>query len=107
MEGSIDLAWLEQRLAQDRKPTLVSVMLVNNETGVINPVAEVARLAREAGALFHCDAVQAAGKLALDFQELGADFMSLAAQGVELAADALEGLRVAACFSFETGYRFP
>ena len=82
MEGSIDLAWLEQRLAQDRKPTLVSVMLVNNETGVINPVAEVARLAREAGALFHCDAVQAAGKLALDFQELGADFMSLAAHKV-------------------------
>jgi cysteine desulfurase len=58
---------------------LVSVMLVNNETGVIQPVAEVAALARAAGALMHCDAAQAAGKLAIDATALGADLISLSA----------------------------
>lgn len=58
---------------------LVSVMLVNNETGVIQPVAEVARLARAAGALMHCDAAQAAGKLPVDAAALGVDLLSLSA----------------------------
>jgi cysteine desulfurase len=58
---------------------LVSVMWVNNETGAIQPVAEIAALARAAGARFHCDAVQAAGKLSLDVQAAGADLLSLAA----------------------------
>jgi len=57
---------------------LVSVMLVNNEIGTIQPVAETARLAREAGALVHCDAVQAAGKLPLDVAALGVDLLTLA-----------------------------
>ena len=58
---------------------LVSVMLVNNETGVIQPIAEIAAMARAAGALLHCDAAQAAGKLAIDARALGADLMSLSA----------------------------
>ena len=58
---------------------LVSVMWVNNETGTIQPVAEIGRLARAAGARFHCDAVQAAGKLPIDVQAAGADLLSLAA----------------------------
>jgi cysteine desulfurase len=58
---------------------LVSVMWVNNETGTLQPVAEIATLAHAAGARFHCDAVQAAGKLPLDVQAAGADLLSLAA----------------------------
>jgi cysteine desulfurase len=77
-DGRIDLGRLAERLAATR-PALVSVMLANNETGVIQPVAEVAALAHRHGALLHCDAVQAAGKLALDRSALGADLLTLSA----------------------------
>jgi cysteine desulfurase len=73
----VDLAGLERSLAGE--PALVSVMLANNETGVIQPVAEVVRLARAAGALVHCDAVQAAGKVPVDLHGLGVDYLSLSA----------------------------
>jgi cysteine desulfurase len=55
--------------------SLVSLMLANNETGVLQPVAEAAERAHQAGALLHCDAVQAAGKIAIDFRALGADYL--------------------------------
>jgi cysteine desulfurase len=77
--GVVDLAALDRLLARGDEPTLVSVMLANNETGVVQPVAEVARLSRRAGALVHCDAVQAAGKLPVDFRSLGVDYLSLSA----------------------------
>ena len=54
-------------------------MLANNETGVIQPVAEIAALAHARGALFHCDAVQAAGKIPLDLAAIGADLLTLSA----------------------------
>lgn len=63
----------------DRNTRLASVMLANNETGVINPVAELATLCRERGVLLHTDAVQAAGKVELDFSASGAQLMSLSA----------------------------
>jgi cysteine desulfurase len=75
--GVIDLAALERLLSH--KPALVSVMFANNETGVIQPIAEIARLARAAGALVHCDAVQAAGKVPVDLHGLGVDYLSLSA----------------------------
>ena len=56
---------------------LVSIMLVNNEVGTVSPVKEIADLARDHGALVHTDAVQAAGKLALDVEKLGVDLLSL------------------------------
>jgi cysteine desulfurase len=56
---------------------LVSVMLANNETGVIQPVRELAELTHAAGALFHADAVQAAGKLTIDVKTLGCDLLSI------------------------------
>ncbi|CAK0766526.1 Cysteine desulfurase [uncultured Gammaproteobacteria bacterium] len=77
--GVIDLAALAVALARDPAPMLVSVMLVNNETGVIQPVAEAARLAHQRGALVHCDAVQAAGRVPLDLAALGVDLLSLSA----------------------------
>jgi cysteine desulfurase len=79
VDGVIDLAVLGAMLAEGPAPALVSVMLANNETGVVQPVAEAARLARAAGALVHCDAVQAVGKIVVDFTALGLDLMSVSA----------------------------
>jgi cysteine desulfurase len=58
---------------------LVAMMLANNETGVIQPVAEVARACRERSIHFHCDAVQGAGKIAIDVSELRVDTLALSA----------------------------
>jgi len=58
---------------------LVALMLANNETGVVQPVEEIGRVARERGIHFHCDAVQAAGKIAVDVSALGCDTLSLSA----------------------------
>ncbi|MCC4117805.1 cysteine desulfurase [Aromatoleum toluclasticum] len=73
------------------KPVLVSVMLANNETGVLQDVATLAREAKEAGAWFHTDAVQALGKIGVDFRALGVNAMTLSAHkiGGPLGAGAL------------------
>jgi cysteine desulfurase len=78
-EGVLDLAALQAALAASAEPALVSVMLANNETGVLQPIAEIVRMARAAGALIHCDAVQGAGKVPVDLRELGVDYLSLSA----------------------------
>ena len=78
-EGVLDLAALERKLAASGEPALVSVMFANNETGVLQPMADVVRIARKAGALVHCDAVQAAGKVPVDLHGIGVDYLSLAA----------------------------
>jgi len=75
--GVVDLVSLENMLGADDRPALVSVMLANNETGVIEPVAEVAKIAHRHGALVHCDAIQGAGKLAIDMTHLAVDLLSL------------------------------
>ncbi len=62
--------------------TLVAMMLVNNETGVIQPVPDVARVCRERGIHVHCDAVQAAGKIDIDVNTLGADTLALSAHKI-------------------------
>lgn len=77
--GLIDLSALDTMLAADDAPALVSVMLVNNETGVIQPVAGVADVAMRHGARVHCDASQAAGKVAIDMNALGVHMVSLSA----------------------------
>ena len=77
--GVIDLAALDAMLAADPRPALVSLMLANNETGVIQPVRAAADIAHRHSALLHCDAVQAAGKIAVDVGALGADLLSLSA----------------------------
>jgi cysteine desulfurase len=64
--------------ACDEGTRLISLMLANNETGVLQPVAEVARLARERGILVHTDAAQAVGKIPVDVRELDVDFLSVA-----------------------------
>ncbi len=77
--GIVDLHALDRMLAAEPRPALVSLMLANNETGIIQPVAEAAQIAHARGALLHCDAVQGAGKLPLDRARLGADLMTLSA----------------------------
>lgn len=75
--GVCDLAALNTLL--DRPAALVSIMLANNETGVIEPIQEAAEICRERGVLIHTDAVQAVAKIPVDFRELGVDAMSLTA----------------------------
>jgi cysteine desulfurase len=79
-DGRVDLADLAARLGDDT--ALVSVMLANNETGAVQPMAEVARLAHAHGALVHCDAVQAAGKIPVDMAELDVDMLAVSAHKI-------------------------
>lgn len=81
-DGVVDLVALDRLLAEDSRPTLVCVMLANNETGVVQPVADVAAIARKHGARVHCDAVQAAGRIAVDIRSLGVDSLSLSAHKI-------------------------
>jgi cysteine desulfurase len=79
-EGLLDIGWLERRLAAlAGESALVSLQAANNETGVVQPVAEVAALVHERAGLVHSDAVQAAGRLPLDMATLGADVLTLSA----------------------------
>jgi len=80
-DGRLNLAALAEALAGVSRP-LVSVMLANNETGVIQPIAEVAEIVHAAGGLLHVDAVQAAGRIACDITALGADLMTLSAHKI-------------------------
>lgn len=83
--GQLDLDRLADRLAACKtagERALVSLQLANSETGVIQPIGEVARLVRASGHLLHCDAVQAAGRLRLDDPSLDADLISLSAHKI-------------------------
>jgi cysteine desulfurase len=75
-EGNLDLAELEQAIRPDT--AIVSVMWANNETGVMFPVEEIARITQRKGALFHTDAVQAVGKLPIKLADSAISFLSLA-----------------------------
>ena len=69
----------EIRRALRPETVLITVMHANNELGTIQPIEEIARIAADAGVYFHCDAVQSAGKVALDVNKLGADLLSISA----------------------------
>src|SRR6187401_2857258 len=74
--GVVDLDMLRLALSRSERP-LVSVMLANNETGVVQPIAEVADIVHAAGGVLHVDAVQGPGRIACDIGALGADLMSI------------------------------
>ncbi len=78
--GLIDLGELSRAFTE--RTALVSIMAVNNEIGVIQPVAEIGALCRQHGAFFHTDAAQAIGRIDLDVNEMGIDLMSLTAHKV-------------------------
>ncbi len=77
--GTIDIDILEKMLQQNRYPCLVSVMHAHNETGVIQPIQDIAKLVHAYGGWLHCDAVQTFGRLPFTFDELGADLISVSA----------------------------
>ncbi len=74
-DGNLDMVELREALAEHT--AIVSVMWANNETGVVFPVEEIARMAHEVGALFHTDAVQAVGKLPIDMRSSSIDLLAL------------------------------
>ena len=80
--GIIDLAALDKILEGNDRSTLISVMLVNNETGIIQPIDKVMEIAKRRGALVHTDAVQAAGRLPVDLKKLGVDYLTLSAHKI-------------------------
>lgn len=64
------------------KTILISIMMANNEIGVIQPVAEIGKIAKEKGVIFHCDATQGVGKIPVDVQAMGIDLMSFSAHKI-------------------------
>jgi cysteine desulfurase len=80
-QGRLDLAALAKAVAKSPR-ALVSLMLANNETGVIQPVADAAAIVHAAGGLLHVDAVQAAGRIDCDIAVLGADLLTLSAHKI-------------------------
>lgn len=74
--GRLDLAELEEAL-QGAEKALVSIMWANNETGVVFPMAEIAKICREHGAILHTDAVQVAGKIPVDVKATGVDMLAM------------------------------
>jgi cysteine desulfurase len=79
-DGLLDLEKFKATLRPDT--VLVSVMMVNNEIGVIQPIAEIGEICRAKGIIFHCDAVQAAGKIPVDLQKLKVDLLTVTAHKV-------------------------
>lgn len=77
-DGIVDVDTLKEHLDPDQT-ALVSIMWANNETGLINPVKELAEFCREKNVLFHTDAVQAIGKLKVDVQDVPVDFLTFSA----------------------------
>src|ERR1700693_13323 len=98
--GLLDLGHLRAAL-EGKPPALVSVMLPNNETGAVQPVAEAAEIVHAAAGLLHVDAIQAFGKIPFDMTTLSADLMTLSAHkiggpkgvGALVLADGLSGLQ--------------
>jgi cysteine desulfurase len=80
-DGRLDLAALAGAIANTPRP-LVSLMLANNETGIVQPVAAAAAIVHQAGGLLHVDAVQAIGRIACDVTALGADLLTLSAHKI-------------------------
>jgi cysteine desulfurase len=80
-DGRLDLVALAGAIANTPRP-LVSLMLANNETGIVQPVADAAAIVHKAGGLLHVDAVQAVGRIACDMTALGADLLTLSAHKI-------------------------
>jgi cysteine desulfurase len=86
VEGVVDIGGLERRLNelkwQGLPPPLVSIMAANNETGVIQPIKAAAALVHASGGLLHVDAIQAAGRIPFDINDMGADLISISAHKI-------------------------
>ncbi|WP_169568779.1 cysteine desulfurase family protein [Sneathiella limimaris] len=80
--GTLDLGALEDLLKSADGPPLVSVMMANNETGVLQPIPEIAALVHEHGGFLHTDAIQALGKIPVSFTEAGVDLMTVSSHKI-------------------------
>lgn len=80
-DGRVNLAALTEAVGRNSRP-LVSLMLANNETGVVQPVAEAAAVVHAAGGLLHVDAIQAVGRIPCDIRHIGADLLTLSAHKI-------------------------
>jgi cysteine desulfurase len=80
--GVVNCKALEAMLAEDTAPALVSVMFANNETGVLQPIEDISAIAKQHDAWVHCDAVQGAGKAAINIDALGVDMLSLSSHKI-------------------------
>ncbi|MDG1708420.1 MAG: cysteine desulfurase family protein [Emcibacteraceae bacterium] len=80
--GAINLSELKEKLSLNGEEAIVSILFANNETGIIQDIEAISKLTREAGALLHIDAIQAFGKIAIDFMALGVDMMSLSSHKI-------------------------
>ncbi|MEK7801881.1 MAG: aminotransferase class V-fold PLP-dependent enzyme, partial [Pseudomonadota bacterium] len=80
--GLIDLNAFSEQLRNGIPPALVSVMYVNNETGVIQPITDIAKLAKESGALIHSDCVQAYGRIPFTRESLGVDIITISSHKI-------------------------
>lgn len=97
-DGTLDLDALDAALETAAAPPLVSVMLANSETGILQPIAAIALRVHAKGGLLHCDAVQAAGRVPFTLTDLGADLLTLSAHklgGVPGAAALILGAAIA------------
>jgi len=81
-DGLLDLSAFERDLSASTQPSMVAVQAANNETGVLQPIAEIASLVHAHDGVLVCDAVQAAGKIPLDIEEMGADALILSAHKI-------------------------
>lgn len=79
-KGVIDMEKFRELL--ETKPDIVSVMAANSETGVVNQILEITRMTKEYGAIFHCDATQAVGKIPFDMNALGIDILTMSSHKV-------------------------
>lgn len=80
--GLIDLEALKNILDNSTEPTFVSIMTVNNETGIIQPIKDIAALVKNFDCVFYTDSAQAAGRIPIDFNAMGVDFMGLSAHKI-------------------------
>jgi cysteine desulfurase len=80
-DGVVDLSEL-QKMVANNPPALISVMMVNNENGVIQPVLEISKIAKSVGALFHCDAVQSFGRIPFTRESIGADYITISSHKI-------------------------
>lgn len=105
INGVVDTAVLARALASDDKPLVVSVQWANNETGVIQPVDEIARLCKAAGVVFHCDSVQWAGKEPMRVEPSAPDAPFLDANLVSISAHKFHGLKGTGALYIRRGTR--
>ncbi|MUG77197.1 cysteine desulfurase family protein [Commensalibacter melissae] len=78
-QGIVDLNFLEDALKKTSIPPLVCLMLANNETGVLHPIQQAAKICHDYGAILHVDAAQAAGRIMFNLEDIGADSLILSA----------------------------